>query len=193
MFIEWMCDKLKLIFACFICITAALVVFLAGVSLYEYWELWLDKKQIKAYNNQMKLLAEHLNFTDYDKHERITIIRVRGKPRMAVVFSTGLSFGRLYQDVIIVLDNGRYGHFYKEELYDGERLSSNAKLYGMLSSCLGDQEQEIKLATGKVKAIRYTECTPEFLEQQNRLYDEISNIQEFMKKRGYEEVVETDE
>lgn len=47
-------------------------------------------------------------------------------------------------------------HFHKEGAYDSERLSSNAELYGVLSSCLGDLAQEIKLATEKVKAIRYT-------------------------------------
>ena len=189
---KWLYNKLKLICFGFICITAAMAIFLAAVSLYECLECWLDKKQIKEYNKQMKSLAKKLNFADFDTHERITIIRVRGKPRMAVVFSTGLSFGRIYQDVIIVMDNGRYGHFYKEEDYDSCRLSSNAELYGLLSSCLGDLEQEIKLATGKVKAIRYTECTPQFLEGQSRLYDEIMDLSSFMKKRGYEEVIETD-
>lgn len=83
-------------------------------------------------------------------------------------------------------------HFHKEGAYDSERLSSNAELYGVLSSCLGDLAQEIKLATEKVKAIRYTGCTPQFLEGQSCLYDEIMDLSSFMKKRGYEEVVETD-
>ena len=50
-----------------------------------------------------------------------------------------------------------------------------------------------KLATEKVRAIRYTGCTPHFLEGQSCLYDEIMDLSLFMKKRGYEEVVETDE
>ena len=51
---KWLYNKLKLICFGFICITAAMAIFLAAVSLYECLECWLDKKQIKEYNKQMK-------------------------------------------------------------------------------------------------------------------------------------------
>lgn len=137
----------------------------------------------------MKEMAKCRNFDQFYNHERINVIKVQGRPRMAMILSEGICFTRCYQNVIIATDNGQYGHFYKEESYRwlNDRDASNVMLVKFILSHLADPGQVLKSRSGVGKSIS-RKSTQYYMEQQEEAYKEMINIKEFMEKRGYTKI-----
>lgn len=184
-------DGIMLIACAIISLLLIISAFLIFYSIYECCTCIIDKWNIDNYKTQMKEIAKCRNFDQFYNHERINVIKVQGKPRMAMILSEGICFSRCYQDIIIVVDNGQYGHFYKEESYCWLNDSdvSNVKLVKFILLHLADPGQILKSRSGVGKSIS-DKSTQYCMEQQEEIYKEMLNIKEFMEKRGYTKINE---
>lgn len=131
----------------------------------------------------MSRLAESLNFDAFENDKSISVIRVAGKARMAVlVYHRRFSD---YRDVTFVFDDGTWKRFSRAVRVNVQEHENY--FYRILK--FSDDESGIKInSEGPFKCINNVD-SPEFRKWQEETYISFRNsIDEIMQLNGYEAV-----